>query len=154
MSLCFGSLSYRFNHIHNKPYQQPCQKCSSQIASFMWPAWGPPGSCRPHVGPMLAPWTLLSGLAHALHWDAPDCLMQKVFPCHDIIMHWCNRRHYVCIVYSTYVHIIAGSVMMRHWLVLSNIVKQSLLWYRLVQFAVIEIGTAQFSCNTVWHSVV
>ena len=26
------------------------------------PTWGPPGSCRPQMGPMLAPWTLLSGL--------------------------------------------------------------------------------------------
>ena len=34
----------------------------SQIASFMWPTWGPPGSCRPQMGPMLAPWTLLSGV--------------------------------------------------------------------------------------------
>ena len=34
----------------------------SQIASFMGPTWGPPGSCRPQMGPMLAPWTLLSGL--------------------------------------------------------------------------------------------
>ena len=28
----------------------------------MGPTWGPPRSCRPHVGPMLAPWALLSGL--------------------------------------------------------------------------------------------
>ena len=27
----------------------------------MWPTWGPPGSCRPQVGPTLAPSTLLSG---------------------------------------------------------------------------------------------
>ena len=33
----------------------------SQIASFMGPSWGPPRSCRPQMGPMLAPWTLLSG---------------------------------------------------------------------------------------------
>ena len=33
----------------------------SQIAKFMGPTWGPPGSCRPQVGPMLATWTLLSG---------------------------------------------------------------------------------------------
>ena len=32
-----------------------------QIARFMGPTWGPPGSCRPQMGPMLAPWTLLSG---------------------------------------------------------------------------------------------
>ena len=27
------------------------------IARFMEPTWGPPGSCRPQMGPMLAPWT-------------------------------------------------------------------------------------------------
>ena len=32
----------------------------------MGPTWGPPGSCRPQMGPMLAPWTLLSG------WFGPD----------------------------------------------------------------------------------
>ena len=26
---------------------------------FMGPTWGPPGSCRTQMGPMLAPWTLL-----------------------------------------------------------------------------------------------
>ena len=34
---------------------------SPQIARFMRPTWGPPGSCRPQMGPMLAPWALLSG---------------------------------------------------------------------------------------------
>ena len=34
---------------------------STQIAKFMGPTWGPPGSCRPQMGPMLAPWILLSG---------------------------------------------------------------------------------------------
>ena len=28
---------------------------------FMGPMWGPPGADRTHVGPMLAPWTLLTG---------------------------------------------------------------------------------------------
>ena len=38
--------------------------------TFMGPPWDPPGSCRPQVGPMLAPWTLLSGiLPFALHLD-------------------------------------------------------------------------------------
>ena len=32
----------------------------AQIAKFKGPTWGPPGSCRPQMGPMLAPWTLLS----------------------------------------------------------------------------------------------
>ena len=34
---------------------------TSHIAKFMGPRWGPPGSCRPQMGPLLAPWTLLSG---------------------------------------------------------------------------------------------
>ena len=33
----------------------------TQIAKFMGPTWGPPGPCRPQMGPMLAPWTLQSG---------------------------------------------------------------------------------------------
>ena len=37
-------------------YWQDC--IFTQIAKFMGPTWGPPGSCRPQ---MLAPWTLLSG---------------------------------------------------------------------------------------------
>ena len=36
----------------------------SQITKFMGPTWGPPGFCRPQMGPMLAPWTLLSGFSH------------------------------------------------------------------------------------------
>ena len=37
---------------------------TSQRAKFMGPTWGPPGSCRPQMGPMLAPWTLLSGVTN------------------------------------------------------------------------------------------
>ena len=41
-----------------------------QIAKFMGPTWGPPASCRPQVGPMWAPWTLLQGgSVSALHYD-------------------------------------------------------------------------------------
>ena len=28
---------------------------TAQIARFMGPTWSPPGSCRPQMGPMLAP---------------------------------------------------------------------------------------------------
>ena len=35
---------------------------ASLIARFMGPTWGPSGADRTQVGPMLAPWTLLSGL--------------------------------------------------------------------------------------------
>ena len=42
----------------------------------MQPTWGPPESCRPQLGPMLAPWTLLSGICIYLYppgwlrWDS------------------------------------------------------------------------------------
>ena len=38
---------------------------TSQIARFMRPTWGPPGSRRPQMGHMLAPWTLLSVIGDA-----------------------------------------------------------------------------------------
>ena len=34
---------------------------SSLTARFLGPTWSPPGADRSHVGPMLSPWTLLSG---------------------------------------------------------------------------------------------
>ena len=34
---------------------------ATQIAKFMGPTWGPPGTWWPQVGPMWAPWILLSG---------------------------------------------------------------------------------------------
>ena len=39
------------------------QNKPSLIARFMGPTWGPSGADRTQVGPMLAPWTLLSGIA-------------------------------------------------------------------------------------------
>ena len=35
---------------------------STLIARFMGPAWGPSGAKRTQVGPILVPWTLLSGI--------------------------------------------------------------------------------------------
>ena len=34
----------------------------SQITKFMGPTWGPPGSCRTQMGPVMAPWIFLSGV--------------------------------------------------------------------------------------------
>ena len=39
-----------------------CISGASQKTRLMGPTWGPSGSCRPQMGPMLAPWNLLSGL--------------------------------------------------------------------------------------------
>ena len=45
----------------------------SQIAKSMGPIWGPPGTCRPQMGPMLAPWNLLSGVRSCV----PDTSLEK-----------------------------------------------------------------------------
>ena len=37
------------------------QNGTTQIEKFIGTTWGPPGSFRPQMGPMLAPWTLLTG---------------------------------------------------------------------------------------------
>ena len=45
----------------------------------MGPTWGTPGSCRPMVDPMLAPWTLLSGyIWYVVHFRSRLQLYFKV----------------------------------------------------------------------------
>ena len=39
----------------------------SMIARFMGPTWGPSGADGTQVGPMLAPWTLLSGFMYTIY---------------------------------------------------------------------------------------
>ena len=41
---------------------------STLITRFMGPTWGPSGADRSQLGPMLAPWTLLSGKPVQLFW--------------------------------------------------------------------------------------
>ena len=46
----------------------------------MGPTWGPHGSCRPHVGPMLAPWTLLSRKPCKFSLGYNWCLFKSAIP--------------------------------------------------------------------------
>ena len=50
------------------------------IAMFMGPTWGPSGSDRTQVGPMLAPWILLSGM-----------LWIKLLRCHFTVLPHCRE---------------------------------------------------------------
>ena len=43
----------------------------TQIAKSMGPTWGPPWSCRPQMGAMLAPWALLSGYVQRHYYEVP-----------------------------------------------------------------------------------
>ena len=55
------------------------------IARFMGPTWGPSGADRAQVGPMLAPWTLLSGKAV---WGYKWILHTHELG--DIFSRWCD----------------------------------------------------------------
>ena len=64
---------------------------TSLIARFVGPTWGPPGADRTQVVPMLAPWTLLSGLMLgmcslikpvATEKIREDVIKWKHFPCY------------------------------------------------------------------------
>ena len=76
---------------------------TSQIAKFMGPTWGPPGSSRPQMGPMLAPWTLLSGM---------DKLPALVPLCEGNPCHWwvllTEGHKYITLVF--YVHSLTNLV--------------------------------------------
>ena len=49
-------------YIHQACVSILCFGKVSLIARFMGPTWGTSGADRTQVGPMLAPWTLLSGM--------------------------------------------------------------------------------------------
>ena len=78
----FTTLIAMLSNISNSTNELLLSSKTSQIAKFMGPTWGPPGSCRPQMGPMLAPWTLLSGfLQPKLIWQAPHItLLSRCLP--------------------------------------------------------------------------
>ena len=50
------------------------------IARFRGPTWGPSGAARTQVGPMLAPWTLLSGWLCARQQHQKDTVVLQCAP--------------------------------------------------------------------------
>ena len=74
---------------------------SSEIAQFMGPTWGPPGSSRPQMGPMLAPWTLLSGWSCVAGCgdgssSSLGCCGQGAKLCKSITMSWATTGQRYC----------------------------------------------------------
>ena len=63
---CIIRMFYSWSHLIHFHVFGKNQLWSTQITKFMGPTWGPPGSCRPQMGPMLAPWTLL--LEQVMAW--------------------------------------------------------------------------------------
>ena len=56
------ALCWSYYHYSNSSTKPRGFTKHSLIAGFMGPTWGPSGADGTQVGPMLAPWTLLSGL--------------------------------------------------------------------------------------------
>ena len=56
------------HHKQHDHWDSKCQPKTSLIARLMWPTWGPPGADRSQVGPILAPWILLSSNFYPLNW--------------------------------------------------------------------------------------
>ena len=74
------------------------RKLPALIVKFMGPAWGTPGANRTQVGPMLATWTLLSGLEQMGNWLAlptakqtkrePGKYFYSVLHLTQTVLHW------------------------------------------------------------------
>ena len=60
---------------------------TTKIAKFMGPTWGPPGPCRPQMGPMLAPWTLLR--EHFTKWLHGMVLSMLLYLC---LNYWTSQQ--------------------------------------------------------------
>ena len=56
-----------------------CDIETSQIARFMRPTWGPSGSCRPQVGPILSPMNLAIGGITSSIWRCQSKAAQCCF---------------------------------------------------------------------------
>ena len=61
--LVWACSQYKIAQVSIPPWVDERQSVHPKIARFIRPTWGPPGSCRPQVNPMLAQWTLLLGLS-------------------------------------------------------------------------------------------
>ena len=101
----------------------------SQIARFMGPTWGPPGSCRTQMGPMLAPRTLLLGFidmsikhfafTSLYHPRVPFCGSRNIyciFACNSLIKSHCSTSY------------VAGRVRLHQFLLFLRI---RIRWWRL-----------------------
>ena len=68
------------------------------IARFMGPTWGPSGADRTQVGPMLAPWTLLSGW---FQWCGAWLSKRTVeLPDFDMALIWCHFSEHMTRIVS------------------------------------------------------
>ena len=73
---------------------------TTQIAKFMGPTWGPPGSCRPQMGPMNIPVVINNLKADILNKIDTHSLYGFVFYIKRI---WLNEYKTECVEPNCYV---------------------------------------------------
>ena len=83
---------------------QPINQIPTLRARFMGPTWGPSGADRTQVGPMLAPWILLSGDAPP-HVNISFCLFPGVWLYDRVYFLYVNykekqKSHFIHKLYS------------------------------------------------------
>ena len=82
-------LTYGHQNESNINLSRPSDAKSALIARFMGPPWGTSGADRTQVGPMLAPWTLLSGCASESCPSLIQIIICCLFVWHQVIV-WAN----------------------------------------------------------------
>ena len=79
-----------------------CYWIGSLIARSMGPTWGPPVADRTQVGPMLAPWTLISGMAWLMFMIIIIDSLYPIAFSHNIISEDMVHSHYLIQWWHTY----------------------------------------------------
>ena len=87
------------------------------ITKFMGPTWGQHGSCRPQLGHMLAPWTLLSGAAYMplCHTCYITAATDTAGDIEKFCWHWFGGAHLYC--KREFNPGFSGAVRCHHWLI-------------------------------------
>ena len=117
---------------------------TTQIAKFMEPTWSPPGSYWPQMGPMLAPWTLLSG-----HLWSEHCTTRG----HKNTVHvdksvwWHHKSKPLCDYICRWYGLSATLLMLDDRIWWNNVVHRN-QWVRCMLLMEMNHGLLQERCNS------
>ena len=105
-AMCMGCFSISVNHtVQILSTMMRCifHQFLSLIARFMRPTWGPSGADRTQVGPMLAPWTLLSGISLCNINHLKSCIVETCIE-KDASnpIGWCIYILYCCFLFRSF----------------------------------------------------
>ena len=102
---------------------------TTQIANFIGPTWVQPGSCRPQMGPMSAPWTLLSGNKSAFckQWlEAEQAIVTKMHDTTEYRYSIKKNGNLTCDMHHSFVYILNYDS--------NNSVKEKMIYFTCMKF--------------------